>query len=60
MCNAPLGQWIDWDTTDVLMSVRIVRGVPNQHISLLVSNVKTKLIDTLLFNDIGQEVVDTC
>ena len=25
--NALLGQWIDWDTTDVLMRVRILHGV---------------------------------
>ena len=27
--NALLGQWIDWDTTDVLMRVRILHGVQN-------------------------------
>ena len=25
--TALLGQWIDWDTTDVLMRVRILHGV---------------------------------
>lgn len=29
MLFALLGQWIDWDTTDVLMRVRILHGVQN-------------------------------
>lgn len=32
---ALLGQWIDWDTTDVLMRVRILHGVQKNFLAIL-------------------------